>query len=482
MTSPRLARLVVYLSAGIAFAALHAQTGVEWVTLHDLISLHARPPAGTRILIPAIGSAIFPIIPLGNRAIFAGLEAIAVLLLLLAFREFLFDLFPGEQHPRSFDLYALIILIPLLFNYLVLDGHYYPYDISPLVFFVAGIVLIIRGKWLLFFILLVFAVLNRETSALLVLALIVLKFGKLPVRKLALLVGGAAGIFLAVRWLITSLLPQVGTSAFETHISDNLLYLARGYHFDPVVLSRFLFAGGLWVLIVLYWKQQPNILKRLYLVVVPFIFLPIVGVIGEVRSYGEMVPLIAAGALVPFAAPQLVPDPALAQDSFFRRNWTWFAAGAIAVLVLFLAVHSLALDRPNLVSNYSFERNVDGWQTTSPKILERSGANAWHGGYSGHVVTTGVQGISIADIPVQPGARYRLSAWVKVVKGAARVQLLTGDGKPLGEQFLYARNVWTPLTVTARIPDNVDHVRVSIDDYHEVSDFFVDLVELKWAN
>jgi hypothetical protein len=68
----------------------------------------------------------------------------------------------GAPNPHPF--YAYIVFIPVVWNYLAINAIYHAYDIPALAFYCWGIVLFLKKRFLIFYLLFLIASLNREST------------------------------------------------------------------------------------------------------------------------------------------------------------------------------------------------------------------------------------------------------------------------------------------------------------------------------
>ena len=83
---------------------------------------------------------------------------------------------------------SLIVSIPLSWNYIFINGLidgaglYYCYDIPSLTFFSAGLILFLKKKWILFYLVFVLACLNRESACFISLAGAIVTFNLFSIK------------------------------------------------------------------------------------------------------------------------------------------------------------------------------------------------------------------------------------------------------------------------------------------------------------
>jgi hypothetical protein len=103
--------------------------------------------------------------PIEYDVILQVINLIALFLLLISIPKLLECLGSRISHWLT-----LIILMPMSWNYIIINGVvdgaglYYCYDIPSLTFFSIGLILFIKNKWGLFYVIFILATLNRESS------------------------------------------------------------------------------------------------------------------------------------------------------------------------------------------------------------------------------------------------------------------------------------------------------------------------------
>ncbi|MBI5715312.1 MAG: hypothetical protein HZC38_18095 [Chloroflexi bacterium] len=484
MTGIPFTRIFLYALASGAFAYVRTEIGTEYAlaTRSALISFTAHNPYQQRFLISLLGNFISRFFPTPNITVFGILEGIAVFLLLLAFREYLIIAFRPHK-PLSqgvADLLGFTILLPLSFNYIILSTQYYPSDIFSITLFVLGLIAIISQQWAFYFVIYIFAALNRETGIFLSISLLLICFRAISSRRLLPLFFLSLSLSLLIKSGLLFLFRANPGSLYEMHLEDNLKYLLGMFYLEAEPLSRLMSFGGVWMLIPLGWHNSPLVFKKLLLILIPNFALNVVtGGTGEVRVYGELVPIILAPALCSLVLWNREEVSLQGEEIGWVSKMRSFQIGIIAVTVIAVgsATFLMGIQPRNMTINSSFEIDLRGWTNGNMVRFERSSATAYHGGWSALIVTQGLQYAESNVFPVDPNASYTLSAWVYVQKGAARIQLLTLEGKELGTAHIYANSKWYQLSFTTD-KVNVDQVRISIDDYHESSEFYMDLVKL----
>jgi hypothetical protein len=297
--------LILYAAAAVGFTSVYwwsCPPSIYRSSLKMLTHFTAYTPFQYRILVPAIARGIESLHHMSVNKLYFDLDIVWMFALFIAFAQYL-RLFV-DAHAAAPA--ALFILYPLVFNYVLLNHYNYPSDFASLVFTIWGLTLLFKSRLAWLYPVFVLATFNRETSCFLILALALLQWGKLPVGRLALhflaLCFLWLGIKLLLRWWFAG---NPGEGTFENHFRENRLFLAamlgRAHGFDHFSWANarhlILVFGGIWVLIPLGWKNTPALARRL-LWIVPIYFAAMmpVGVVHEVRIYGELIPILAVPA------------------------------------------------------------------------------------------------------------------------------------------------------------------------------------------
>ncbi len=205
---------------------------------------------------------------------------------------------------------ALLVLPMGYYHYLLEFGHpcctplQLPYDLPSLAFFAVALALIVGDRIAWLYPAFALATLNRESSVFLIILFGLYRSAEFAGARFssrrALTTGahiaGLTAVWFAVRELLHHLfhpqaVPGVQVGGFEIHILDNLGYLLRPYYWTSF-LSLF---GFTWLFIYAHWREVPNAGVRRMLWIGPIYLaaMYIVGVLSEIRIFGELIPLYA---------------------------------------------------------------------------------------------------------------------------------------------------------------------------------------------
>ncbi len=292
---PRWMEPVLYGVASIFFTILYVWRSHEFylATLDSLTSLTAARPFQYRVLVPLVVRLVQTAGVAEIRMVYYAITSIALALALHEFRWLL----ERSLKPRVAIFAALLLLWPLAFNDIVFVEIYYPSDIVALTFFLVAIRFIIERNDRALVLLMIFATLNRETSALIILACLVLNRSELRTRRLIRLLVTLAALWIGVKLSLAFAFRANDGSAFEWHLRDNWGLAKQLMRFDPTMLAYAIFAFGgfhLWSSIVV--RRCSDEVRMQYLLALCLV-LPMagIGMMMELRIFHE--------ALVGFTLP-----------------------------------------------------------------------------------------------------------------------------------------------------------------------------------
>ncbi len=203
---------------------------------------------------------------------------------------------------------ALLVVFMAYFHYLLEFGHpcctpmQLPYDLPSLAFFAVAVALIVRDRMLWLYPVFVLATLNRESTLFLIILFVLYRSAELSPAELkstgALRTGAHVAaltlVWLGVRvflhhWFHPPAAPGMQVSGFEIHIFDNIGYLLHPYYWTSF-LSLF---GFTWIFLYAHWREVPDagIRRMLWIGPIYLAAMYIVGVLSEIRIFGELIPV-----------------------------------------------------------------------------------------------------------------------------------------------------------------------------------------------
>lgn len=287
--------LYVFGAAGFTFLYWQPPFNSPGISLADLTAFRGATPYQYRVLMPLLASILSLLMPFSIPFLYAALTFAFTFGLLYVWRLYLQNYLPLKA-----DFYALALLYPLIWNYVVVSGIRYPWDIPAILFFVWGLVAIQRAQWRLYYFVFFLACLNRETSCFLILAFVLLNAKR---HSVAWITGNTLGqltLWLAIKILLTHFFQQnAGEKVFENHVVSNLHFVVKILR-EPRDSFDWIFLTFGWMLlpIVFGWRVLPVDLKRLLGIAPPFVIgMLFAGDFGQARIHNELVPVLLAPAL-----------------------------------------------------------------------------------------------------------------------------------------------------------------------------------------
>lgn len=204
---------------------------------------------------------------------------------------------------------SLFVLFMGYYHYLLEFGHpcctpmQLPYDLPSVAFFAVCLALIIADRMAWLYPVFALATCNRESTVFLIAMLWLYRsahLGSSGWRRIRALRTYAHMLGLAVVWVAVRIAlhrmyhppvlePEV--AGFEIHVVDNLGYLIRPYYWASF-LSLF---GFTWLFLYTRWRDVPNagVRRLLWIGPIYLIAMYVVGVLSEIRIFGELIPVYA---------------------------------------------------------------------------------------------------------------------------------------------------------------------------------------------
>lgn len=277
--------------------------------LSEIIYGTAHKPYVQRFLVPIMTRAIYDIVPqsvwnsiqfrltsvpkmqkemqrLGWEQDFLPEYLIALMLAFISLAAFPFvirslwqTLYDTEDGISNLAPVIALFVLPTIFP----TGPHYIYDFPALALFTAGLLLILKQRWLMFYPVFILGCLNKETTILLTFVFAVQFWSSLPRRLLALHVVVQTAIFTVIKIIATQMFLDNPGSALEFRLHANIHILLSGYSFTTLF-----FVGVVMALLMFDFRQKHPALKNMASVGIPLGILWIVwGVVTEIRALYE---------------------------------------------------------------------------------------------------------------------------------------------------------------------------------------------------
>jgi hypothetical protein len=268
----------------------------------DLANFVARRPFQYRVLVPGIvhlaarlaHASQFQYYPL-----YQYIEIAAVFATLIAFRGYLSQFMAASRAA----LVAPSLLAPMALIHICVSTTQYPSDTPAILFFVLGLTAIQKRAYLWLYAILGVATINRESSALLVVALAATMLGQVPNRRYLAHLAGLSFVWCAIKLAIDQIFANNPGMVLEDHTPHNRGLVLAILHGELSVLIPAILLCAIPAVLVVGRNLIPSFLLRL-LVIVPFYAAVMwqVGILDEYRAWNEAVPTVWAPLVVLFCA------------------------------------------------------------------------------------------------------------------------------------------------------------------------------------
>jgi hypothetical protein len=266
--------------------------------LVDLADFVARRPYQYRVLIPAIVHVFARLLHASQYQYFPlyqGIEIGCVFATLIAFRRYLSQFIS----PANSALLAGSILVPMTMIHVSCAMCRFPSDTPAILFFILGLIAMQKRAFPLLYLALAIGTINRESSAMLVIAFAAGLVGEIPWRRYAAHLCGLSLVWILVKLAVDHIFAGNTGGAVENHMLYNRTLLWELLRGQAYVLATATFLLAIPASLFLGRKLIPPFLLRL-LVLVP-IYAAImwqVGIFDEVRAWNEIVPVVLTPIVV----------------------------------------------------------------------------------------------------------------------------------------------------------------------------------------
>lgn len=293
--------LLFIIAAALSFQIISVryQKGTEYpfATFEKLVHFKAETPFQDRLLVTVMATVTEKVlnhfnIPLNYRKFFFCADVISLLLTWFFF-SLLLKKFLNLSH-EIISIVALSIYLPVCFIFVFTSSNLlYPYDIPQILFFTIGLYMIITKKMSLFIPLFILCTFNRETSAFLI--PMVLFAGKKNIfreNRLILYIILLFVIWISIKVFLHAVIPNPG-QVFYYKLDFNFNYIKT----HDLIRWIQLLCGTLLILIIpilIFLKRlkKYSFVNILFVLLLFYIAMLVIGKIFEYRIFSENIPLI----------------------------------------------------------------------------------------------------------------------------------------------------------------------------------------------
>jgi hypothetical protein len=303
---------IIFFFIAITFSYLYFQKIISPADLdfpfggfNSVLSYSANKPYQFRILIPLIYRVISVIHVFEPKIFLFFYNTLVVYLLIISYYLFLSLYFKQKS---VCIIFSIIIIYPIVWNYIILNEIFSYYDMTSILFFTIGSYFIAKNKFLSLLIIFFIGLFNKETIAYLVFSYMFFNYSSLFTKKVGLRTTLLVMIFAFVKILLYYRFSNNPGSFVELCYGNNIKIpslIVTNILFTKAVLLNF---GGMYILVILlffsrYWKEFKTKVNK-SLVYINFTFIPFL-VLGffivyyyEVRVYAEIIPIITTLSII----------------------------------------------------------------------------------------------------------------------------------------------------------------------------------------
>ncbi len=304
---PMKGKSILYFTMALGLCCLFTMSRFIWndqnelSPVKDLLSFNASRPFQYRILIPMTVSWAYNHEFVKRHfsspnLLFLIVEFLSIILLFASFRRFL-TCFLESQFLIDFGPVVFFYSLASIYILPRFNPFWYPWDMPSLVFFVYGMIFLREKKWVGFYPLFFLATLNRETTCFLTVIFIFVSFGKISHKELITHSAVQIGIWVGIKFFLSMVFQgNPGPGIYEDHLWENLqAFLEMESHVGFISCM-----GFLWFPVILFFRDlEDDFLKKsLWMAVLFFMGMMLVGNITELRIFGELVPIVVTSFLV----------------------------------------------------------------------------------------------------------------------------------------------------------------------------------------
>lgn len=272
--------------------------------IYAVLNFEAIKPLQFRVLVPFIFKAVQTVVsvikPIPDRAIFFIITIGLCYMILVSFYFLLNEYFKS----RAMNCWlASIIIYPMIWNYIIMNGQFFYMDFSILLIIILGFYCIVSQKniWLLVVFLL--GVLNHPSVGYLIIAFLLFNYKKLFKLNTIVYAAAMSIMYIGIYKLMDYIFPSTAGYFVIYNLPRNLsLINILPMH---IIIRDILFNfGGLHLFILIFlitgtWKKYRGPLLYVNLVIIPYVISVFINFsIEEIRNYITIIPFVLILALL----------------------------------------------------------------------------------------------------------------------------------------------------------------------------------------
>lgn len=265
-------------------------------SLDAVAGLETSKPYQFRLLIPFLFSVFKPLSLLYGKYLYSVYNILIVTGLLAIFYKLLCHYFKN----RKLMLWiAPVILYPMLWNYVLLNGSFQYYDFTTILITTIGLYYIVKQNFTGLLIVFIIGLLNKETIGYLIFSYALFNYKELITAKIIIRGAILSVLFIGYKLLLNFIFKDNPGDSFEVGYYENIKIVSNLLTDRTLLRNLVMNFGGLYIFVLLLfitggWRKYPD--RRFVLAnltIVPYYLFGIyITYITEVRVYTELIPMI----------------------------------------------------------------------------------------------------------------------------------------------------------------------------------------------
>ncbi len=263
-------------------------------SINHVLAFNAPKPYQFRLLVPFIFVLFKPLWFIPQRTIFILYDTLVLYLLVLVFFKVLAEYIKNK---KALFWLALLILYPILWNYIILNQGFQYYDFTAILIFTIALYFVLKDKFKYLLVVYVLGLINKETIAYVTFAYVFFNYRTMFTKKIIMNTFLLAVIFFLYKLFLNYVFQNNAGSTVEICYAANLITL-KELPFNRVYQKDvFLNFGLLYVpAILLFLTGRIGKFHNKGKVYANLVFLPylLFGIFiiyfSEIRVYAELIP------------------------------------------------------------------------------------------------------------------------------------------------------------------------------------------------
>lgn len=272
--------------------------------LYAVLNFEAIKPIQYRLLIPFIFKAVQTVVhfvyPIPDKALFFLITIIICFLVLLSFYFLLNEYFKSKATNCWL---APIIIYPMIWNFVIMNGQFFFMDFSILLIMILGTLAIVRKQhnWLL--VIMFLGILNHPCAGYLIPAFLLFNYNRLLKKDIIIYTAIMSVMYVGIYQVMEYLFPLKEGHFIILNLERNLgiLNIIPLHIFIRDLLFNF---GGMHFILLVFlitglWKRYKGPMLYVNLIIIPYVISVMASFsIEEIRNYIAIIPYVLITSLL----------------------------------------------------------------------------------------------------------------------------------------------------------------------------------------